>query len=239
MEINEDNFENSELINYNIDFNDNNEFLLNLFSKLYKSFNKEGISDIFITNNNKFLSKLKKKLYSNIKITSKDEPSIVNLLQDKVSKISNFNLDIINKFQNLYLKLIKKKTLTKRWEVLYLLNNLSKLPKIYSKLDFPENDFLQKKIWELANDITGNEIIDTENKFLNCKKMCSYWEIIDPTLDNHNNDLENIYIVDNNKCNLNITEKDIVTDLLYILVGIDGKYIKYNNFDDSIILIFA
>ena len=233
MEINEENFENSELINDDINFSDNNEFLLNLFSKLYQSYIKD--KKIFIPNNHKFLSQLKKKLFSNIKITSKDEPSIVNLLQDKASKISNFNPDIINKFQNLYQKLIKRRSLTKRWEILYLLNSLSKLPHIYHKLDIPENDFLQKKIWELANDITGNDIIDTENKFLNCKKLNSYDEIIDPTLDKNNKEI--LSVINTNKSSLNITEKDIVTDLLYVLVGIDGKFIKYNKNKDSYHLI--
>ena len=37
-----------------------------------------------------------------LKISSKDEPSIINLLQDKVSKLSNFNPDKVNHFQNLY-----------------------------------------------------------------------------------------------------------------------------------------
>ena len=143
MEINEDFFDYEENLNSFIDFNDNDELLIHLFSELYQSLSKEKV---IIPSNKKFLSKLKKKLFSNIKISSKEEPSIINLLQDKVSKLSNFNPDKVNHFQNLYNKLVHRKTLTKRWEILYLLNSLSKLPNIYQKLDFPENEILHKKI---------------------------------------------------------------------------------------------
>ena len=231
MEINEDFFDYEENLNSFIDFNDNDELLIHLFSKLYQSLSKEKV---IIPSNKKFLSKLKKKLFSNIKISSKDEPSIISLLQDKVSKLSNFNPDTVNHFQNLYNKLVHRKTLTKRWEILYLLNSLSKLPNIYQKLDFPENGILHKKILGLSNDITGNDILDTENKFLNCKNLpCE--EINDPTFEL--NKKEDIYVVNTNKNSLNITEKDLVKDLLYVLVGIDGKYIKFNSHKDSYILI--
>jgi hypothetical protein len=231
MEINEDFFDYEESLYSFIDFNDNDELLIHLFSKLYQSLSKEKV---IIPSNKKFLSKLKKKLFSNIKISSKEEPSIINLLQDKVSKLSNFNPDKVNHFQNLYNKLVHRKTLTKRWEILYLLNSLSKLPNIYQKLDFPENEILHKKILGLSNDITGNDILDTENKFLNCKNLpCE--EINDPTFEL--NKKEDIYVVNTNKNSLNITEKDLVKDLLYVLVGIDGKYIKFNSHKDSYILI--
>ena len=231
MEIYEDEFEKEENFNSFFDFEDNDELLVHLFSKLYQSLNKEKV---FIPSNKKILSQLKKKLFSNIKILSKDEPSIVNLLQDKAAKLSNFNSDIMNHFHNLYNKLIHRKTLSKRWEVLYLLNSLSKLPNVYIKLDFPENNYLQKKIWTIANDITGNNILDYENKFLNSKKI-SVEEDDDPSFESNKNEI--IYIIDTNKSSLNITEKDLVTDLLYVLVGIDGQYIKYNSNYDSYILI--
>ena len=231
MEINEDDFEKEQNFDSFINFKDNDEFLIHLFSKLYQSLNKESV---FIPSNKKIISQLKKKLFSNIKISSKDEPSIINLMQDKAAKLSNFNSDIMNHFQNLYNKLIHRKTLSKRWEILYLLNSLSKLPNIYIKLDLPENDFLHKKIWSIENDITGNTILDSENKFLNCKKL-SLDEDNDPSFESNKKEI--IYIIDANKSSLSITEKDLVTDLLYVLVGIDGQYIKYNINYDSYILI--
>ena len=227
MEINEDAFIDEQSIDSFYNFNDNNELLIHLFSKLCEEFNNEKIK---IPSNNKILSQLKKKLFSNIKLSAKDEPSIVNLMRDKVVKLSNYNSDKINHFQNLYHKLIHRKTLTKRWEILYMLNSLSKLPNIYQKLDFPENDFLQKKIWGLANDVTGNNLLDTENKFLNCKKWPND-DINDPSFEQ--NKIEDIIITSIHNNSLNITEKDIVTDLLYVLVGINGKYIKYDIKSDS------
>ena len=231
MEINEDNFSEDQNVDNFIDYNDNNELLIHLFSKLYQTLNNNKAN---IPYNKLIVSKLKKKLFSNIKISSKDEPSIINLLLDKASKLSNFNPDTINHFQNLYHKLIHRRTLTKRWEILYLLNSLSKLPDIYKKLDFPENDLMQKKIWELGNDITGNNLLDTENKFLNCKKLPDN-DILNDQLENNN--IENIYVTDDKNSNIKLTEKDIITDLLYVLVGIDGKYIKYNIQKDSYNLI--
>ena len=231
MEINEDNFEEDENINSYINFSDNDDLLLHLFSKLYQSLTKVKVN---IPHNRIVLSQIKKKLFSNIKFSSKDEPSIFNLLQDKVYKLSNFNSDALNHFQNLYHKLVHRKTLTKRWEILYLLNSFSKLPDIYQKLDFPENEILQKKIWGLANDITGNSILDTENKFLNCKNL-SCEECNDPTFEL--NKKEEITAININKSSIVITEKDLITDLLYVLVGIDGKFIKYNSQSDSYILI--
>ena len=231
MEINEDNFSEDQSVDNFIDYNDNNELLIHLFSKLYQTLNNNKVN---IPYNKLIVSKLKKKLFSNIKISSKDEPSIINLLLDKASKLSNFNPDTINHFQNLYHKLIHRRTLTKRWEILYLLNSLSKLPDIYKKLDFPENDLMQKKIWELGNDITGNNLLDTENKFLNCKKLPDN-DILNDQLENNN--IENIYVTDDKNSNIKLTEKDIITDLLYVLVGIDGKYIKYNIQKDSYNLI--
>ena len=227
MEINEDNFSEDQSVDNFIDYNDNNELLIHLFSKLYQTLNNNKAN---IPYNKLIVSKLKKKLFSNIKISSKDEPSIINLLMDKASKLSNFNPDTINHFQNLYHKLIHRRTLTKRWEILYLLNSLSKLPDIYKKLDFPENDLMQKKIWELGNDITGNNLLDTENKFLNCKKLPDN-DILNDQLENNN--IENIYVTDDKNSNIKLTEKDIITDLLYVLVGIDGKYIKHNIQTDS------
>ena len=220
-------------INNNPIYSNDDPLLIELFSKLYQSFNQE---EIIVPSNKNSIREIKKKLFSNFKITKKDEPTIVNLLQDKVSKLSNFNPDIINHFQNLYHKLLHKRTLTKRWEILYLLNNLSKIPKIYKQLDYPENDLLQKKIIDINCNISGNDIIDNENKFLNYKTKSNNNIELDPALENDINNENSPIIIDTKKSQLNITEKDIVTDLLFVLVGINGKYIKYNSAKESFIL---
>ena len=226
-------FDDEDYNNYpNLNEKDNDEILLELFSQLYQSMNP---NKIIIPSNEKYLTQIKKKLFSNFKITKKDEPSIVNLLQDKAAKLSNFNPDTINHFQNLYHKLLHRRTLTKRWEVLYLLNYLSNVPKIYKQLDYSENEILQKKITDINCHISGNDQLDNENKFLSCKTKNSHIDI-DPA-SHHDNNNDSPIIIDTNKSSLNITEKDIVTDLLYVLVGIDGKFIKYNNIKDSYILV--
>ena len=66
MEIYEDEFEKEENFNSFFDFEDNDELLVHLFSKLYQSLNKEKV---FIPSNKKILSQLKKKIifkYKNI-----------------------------------------------------------------------------------------------------------------------------------------------------------------------------
>ena len=226
----EDNYLNNQYYS-----NDNDSFLIELFSKLYQSFNPD---EMIIPSNQNFLNLIKKKLNSNLKLNKKDETTIVNLIQDKVSKLSNFNPDTILHFQNLYHNLVHRRTLTKRWEVLYLLNNLSKIPKLYKKLDYPENNFTLNKITNINSNISGNDIIDNENKFLNCKtKHKDKSEEINPAIQPNSNNDKYQLVIDTNKSNLNITEKDIVTDLLYVLVGINGKYIKYNENKDSYFLV--
>ena len=62
MEINEDSFNGEQSIDSFYNFNDNNELIIHLFSKLCESFNKEKVN---IPYNNIILSQLKKKLFSN------------------------------------------------------------------------------------------------------------------------------------------------------------------------------
>ena len=235
MELISDYSYNDNSINPQMYNNENDAYLLDLFSQLYHSLNPD---EVIFPSNKRFLSQIKKKLFLNFKIIKKDEPCIVNLLQDKVSKLSNFNPDKINHFQNLYHKLLHRRTLTKRWEVLYLLNSLSNMPKIYKQLDYSENEFLQKKITNLNCDISGNDTLDNENKFLNCKTKNENNDL-ETALNSKNNSINNEYpaIVNINRSPINVTEKDIVTDLLFVLVGIDGKYIKYNQNEDSYVLI--
>lgn len=67
----------------------------------------------------------------------------MNLLIEKVYKISKNNENIMNKFQNLYSRLIKKRNLTKREAVLYILN-------IFSESNFKDLNF------KATNDLQQN-----------------------------------------------------------------------------------
>ena len=200
----------------------------NLFNQLFNSLN---IDPSLIKPN--YLQLLKNELCSNFKVTKYDEAALVNLLQDKAAKISEFNKDTINKFQNLYLKLTNRRTLTKRWETLYLLNSLSITPNLYKDLDFSETNDLQKKLININCLISGNSTMDNEQKFLNEQNNDN--NELDPAT---NNNKENEYplVVDKNKTDEKITEKDLVTDLLFVFTGIDGKYIYYNFEKESYVL---
>ena len=60
MEINEDNFSEDQSVDNFIDYNDNNELLIHLFSKLYQTLNNNKVN---IPYNKLIVSKLKKKLF--------------------------------------------------------------------------------------------------------------------------------------------------------------------------------
>ena len=83
-----------------------------------------------------------------------DESIIINSLLDKISKSSNFNQDIINKFHYLYSRLTKKRALTKRWGIIYILNSLSK--NNYKDMNFDATNKLQQNYINIAMNINSN-----------------------------------------------------------------------------------
>ena len=107
----------------------NDELLNSTFNKLYHALVPSCPINYALPS--KFQCLLKRILSTNFSVMKNDESVIVNSLLDKISKTTNFNQDIINKFQYLYSKLTKKRTLTKRWGILYILNSFSKNNKKY------------------------------------------------------------------------------------------------------------
>ena len=95
----------------------NEELLNTMFNNLYHSLNPSCPSGYTLPPN--FQNLLKRILSTNFSIMKNDESKIINSLLDQVSQSSNFNQDILNKFQYLYAKLTKKRNLTKRWGILY------------------------------------------------------------------------------------------------------------------------
>ena len=93
-----------------------------ILNKLYLSLNPSCPNNYKLPNN--FLNLLQRILSSNFSVMKNDESIIINSLLDKVYKLSNYNKETMNRFQYLYSKLTKKKTLKKRWGILYLLNYL-------------------------------------------------------------------------------------------------------------------
>ena len=96
----------------------NEELLTSMFNNLYRSLTPNCPSDYTLPVN--FQNLLKRILSTNFSIMKNDESKIINSLLDQVSQNTNFNQDVLNKFQYLYAKLTKKRNLTKRWAILYI-----------------------------------------------------------------------------------------------------------------------
>ena len=102
----------------------NEELLTSTFNNLYQSLNPTCPSNYSLPLNLQNL--LKRILSTNFSIMKNDESKIINSLLDQVSQSTNFNQEILNKFQFLYAKLTKKRNLKKRWGILYILNSFAK-----------------------------------------------------------------------------------------------------------------
>ena len=240
----------------------NEEILNSKFNKLYHSLNPKIPDNYSLPQN--FLNLLRRILSTNFSVLKTDESAIVNSLLDNIYKSSNYNNDVLNHFQNLYSKLTKKKTLQKRWAILYMLNSLSK--NNFKSLNFNATNTLQQNYMDMNIPISNNlsmgndlsEMTNTNIKFGRYENLNSdnkkYLNNLSPisninervfedqNLMNFNNknlgnfSINNNIIVNQNKTSLKITEKDIINDLLFVFEGINGKYIAYDAAEDSYIL---
>ena len=232
----------------------NEEFLNSTFNKLYHSINPSCPMNYILPQN--FQNLLRRILSTNFSVMKNDESAIINNLLDKVSKSSNFNQEVINRFQYLYSKLTKKRALTKRWGILYILNALSKKNNL-KDISFSGTNELQQNYMNMPNSMIidkdylfnnsnnkfhGNTIgIDSNNYF---NKLSPISNVNERFYDNQNlinynginNIQEPIIVVNPNKTSLKITEKDIINDLLFVFEGINGKYIAYDASKDAYIL---
>ena len=260
----------------------NEELLTSMFNNLYRSLTPNCPSGYTLPVN--FQNLLKRILSTNFSIMKNDESKIINSLLDQVSQNTNFNQDVLNKFQYLYAKLTKKRNLTKRWAILYILNSFSKKNKI-KDISFAGTNELQQNylnmntnmdntniknntlinrdfmifnnmnnnnIYEGSNaknqiNMNNNTLIGSNNKnnnFFNDYSPVS--NINERFYDNQNslnynnnivnNYKESIIVVNTNKTTLQITEKDLINDLLFVFEGINGKYIAYDAAEDAYIL---
>jgi len=257
--------------------------LSSLLNKLYQSLNPNCPNNYKLPKN--FQNLLQRILSTNFSIMKNDESIIINSLLEKVYKLTNENKEALNKFQYLYSKLTKKKNLTKRWAILYLLNSLSK--KSYKKLNFSATNELQQNYLEDGNNLlennncidflflnNSNQNIQDDNinlikkydnnfDYNDCNDKCSnkckkylnnlslksninekYCEnenliLCNEKLNNNyinNNNNYSPIVIDTKKASLTITEKDIISDLLFVFEGINGKYIAYDALEDAYIL---
>ena len=194
---------------------------------------------------------LQRILSTNFSVLRQDESAIVNDLLEQVSKIPNISQNNLNKFQFLYAKLTKKRNLSKRWGILYLLNS------IYKKSQKKNNNFYGTR--NLQNNLlssTSNSKNNTFNKQLTQLNNNNYLVPFSNLRDNFYNNNDNNQLISQNynnnlindqelnspiivnqfKTSLQISEKDIISDLLFIFEGINGKYIAYDASVDSYIL---
>ena len=179
----------------------NEESLNAMFNNLYHSLTPSCPQNYTLPSN--FLNLLKRILSTNFSIMKNDESKIINSLLDKVSKSSNYNQEILNKFQYLYAKLTKKRNLSKRWGILYILNSLTKINTSKDiNMTFTATNELQQNYLNINNtpNFINNNDINTNNNTL-----------IDRDFLSLNNKNINAYENSNTKINLNNTNNNINT----------------------------
>ena len=142
----------------------NEELLNTMFNNLYHSLNSNCPSGYTLPPN--FQNLLKRILSTNFSIMKNDESKIINSLLDQVSQSSNFNQDILNKFQYLYAKLTKKRNLTKRWGILYILNSFAKKNNL-KDMSFAGTNELQQNYLNMDNNNPKNTLINRDFLFMN------------------------------------------------------------------------
>ena len=165
------------------------EYLSSIIKDLYVSLNPKCPKNYKFPKN--FENLILRILSTNFSVIKNDEMQIVNSLNEKVKKISKNDIDKINRFQNLYFKLSKKRTLTKRWGVLYLLNHFSK--NCFKALNFSITNELQQNFLNDYNNTLNNRF----------ENLCS-----ENYMEDYNNDFQNNYILSEKKGrNQNCKEK--------------------------------
>jgi hypothetical protein len=195
---------------------ENNEIQNNLLHKLINNLIPNS------KNAEKYHSYFTRLLNSRMNITTTNEVSIVSLILEKVGG----DIRQTEKTQNLYSRLTGKKTLKRRWACLYLLYRLSQdnegsivqdsskiLQTIFHDYTRP-NDFNTNK-HQIYSD--NNEIESSSGH----KEKVAHTSPI---------------VVNIHKTNKIITEKDLISDLIFVFQGIDGHFINFNSVSNSYVL---
>jgi gamma-tubulin complex component 3 len=168
-------------------------------------------------------------LNSRLNISTNNETNIMTMILERVSKLSNSyeSLEKVERVQTLYNKLLSKKTLKRRWALLYLLLRISSDSEI----------FLQDSSKILQTIFHNNHLeLNQKNSLTinNPSKNQFYFEEEEedqPDLRQNNNSTSNIVV--NNKSTKIITERDLINDLIFVFQGIDGHYINFNSISNA------
>jgi hypothetical protein len=201
---------------------ENNEIHLKLLNKLIANL----IPNSDKRNSEKYQSYFLRLLNSRMCVTSSNEVNIFSLILDKC----NTDIRLTERVQNLYSKLTTKKTLKRRWACLYLLYRLSQDSESSA---VPDSSKVLQTIFHDYNN-TNNSGIKNETHF---QIMSENNEIAETgnTKKEQRESSSNV-VVNVNKTNKIITEKDILSDLIFVFQGIDGHFINYNSVSNSYVL---
>lgn len=178
------------------------------------------------------LSYLKKIMNSDIKLQVCDESIIVNNILEKVSSEKINRLQIL--LQRLF-NLTDGKLLKNRWSILYFLGLLSNSSKESNNKvsDFKTGNFFSMINYNYNNAYEGKSIGNVQNFPLEDEEKLLHDMKVKNTLNIKNEGRSINLVVNKYKSNKIITEKEIISDLIYVFQGIDGDYIHYSEFSDS------
>jgi len=223
-----------------MEVDDINKKLLNkLFNNLIPNHDKK-LSD-------KYISYFSRLLNSRLNVSTNNESNITSLIIDKITKLqfnrNSNSLDKSERFQTLYSNLLTKKTLKRRWAMLYLFNRISADNE--DKGAYDTSKFLQSLFKDemnlnlnpnISNVLFGgmtnkNEFLQYEEKFGKIENCEEEVEKLAEISAKNKRSLQ--IIVNTAKSNKVITERDLINDLIFIFQGIDGHYLNYNSMSNS------
>lgn len=180
-----------------------------LIISLIPESNKKSDSD-------KYLPYFERLLNSRLNPITTNEAHVMSLMIDKASRIHLTNLSKLERLQTLYTSLGPKKILKRRWAVLYLLYRISQ--ESSDNIAKESNSFLQMRVREdeISSETFHEFKIQTQEPAQKRPRQNT-----------------NVIVVNLNKTNKIITEKDLINDLIFVFQGIDGHYINYNSITNS------
>ena len=189
-----------------------------------------------------YLGYISRILSSHLKIdSSQTESSLKGLIHQKIQNNNAPNSKILLRCQELLQKFYRSRVIDNKFSVLYLLNKIS---------DIDQNN--TKNSMSIGGSLIGSILKKNNNNSLKSGAELSTMEIEN----SHNNASESLSRIKNkfviggiggsiqtiekiaNKGNdnINLSESDLIRDVLYVLQGIDGLYIGFNRSEDGFVL---
>jgi gamma-tubulin complex component 3 len=193
-----------------------------IYSKLLLKLISNVIPQIDKNQAERYLGYLSRLLNSRLNVVTTNETNILNSILDRVSCGKSDGHNKIDKVQTFYSLLTTKKTLKRRWAILYLLDRISQ--------DNNDNINDSSKILQTI----FHDYNKTSNSIYNQLQSNNIFE--EPEVAEKKKEAKNIVVVNINKTNKIITEKDLINDLIFVFQGIDGHYINFNTVSNSFTL---